>query len=351
MVFLLLLAVAACAPACRHSGKPDSSAAKKNPAPASANVTPQPLHLKLDHAELDANGTDRATFTLAGGKNSDSAEWDIQYQAEPVCAKIIEQTDRSLILQSTLAPCHITVTASAGSQIFTKSISIQEDLSDSDGDGFPDVVELTAASDRSNFRAWFTTIAASQFEHASDAWPAEKRDCAGLIRFAFVEALKKHDTETLSKFKYLARTGMPDVRKFNYPDAPLLGDAMFRTRAGAFKVSDLDDGSFQPYVIARLLQEANTHFVSRHMEDALPGDLIFFLRFAESDMPYHSMIYLGADPGGEPALVYHTGPVNGTAGRIKLITVAELMAFPDMRWRPASENDNFLGVYRFNILD
>lgn len=352
LALLLTAAVCAGAPSCKNEkGRAHRPAAggKSAPAAASAKKQPQPLGLAVDHAVIRANGTDRATVSLSGGKGGEQAEWAIKPQ--PPCAVIIEQTPRSVILQSTLEECEISVTAKTGFREFTRRITMLKDTADSDGDGFPNAVELTSESDRRNFRAWFTAIAVSQVRHQSDAWPPEKRDCAGLIRFAFSEALKKHDTQTLSRYKYLARSDMPDVRKYNYPAVPMLGDALFRTRPGVFRAADLEDGAFAPFVTAQLMHEANTHFVSRSLDHALPGDLIFYLRFSESTLPYHSMIFVGAEPGGEPALVYHTGPVNNTAGTMKLMTVADLMSLPDPVWHPAPENPNFLGVFRFNILD
>ena len=67
------------------------------------------------------------------------------------------------------------------------------------------------------------------------------------------------------------------------------------------------------------------------------------------------MIYVGpsqieAAGGREPLVVYHTGPVGKSAGEIRRPTLAQLMNFPDPRWRPVPSNSNFLGVYRWNIL-
>ena len=64
---------------------------------------------------------------------------------------------------------------------------------DSDNDGIPDAAELQSYSDRENFRRWFTLIAEGQFYRLSSDWNAEQRDCAGLVRFAWREALRRHD--------------------------------------------------------------------------------------------------------------------------------------------------------------
>ncbi len=64
---------------------------------------------------------------------------------------------------------------------------------DSDGDGIPNAEELHSFDDRANFRRWFTSIAEMQFYHFSDAWSQQKRDCAGLVRFTWRAALRRHD--------------------------------------------------------------------------------------------------------------------------------------------------------------
>lgn len=64
---------------------------------------------------------------------------------------------------------------------------------DLDHDGLPDAIELHTFNDRENFRRWFTWIAEMQFYKLSDEWNTEQRDCAGLARFAWREALRTHD--------------------------------------------------------------------------------------------------------------------------------------------------------------
>ena len=334
---------------CRRAQPESALAAAAGPA--------EPLTLVANHKYMHANGLERTILTVHGGDTSKPVEWTLStgdkagYEPEDVL-KVIEETGSRLMVQTSLRPGRVSITAGRGKEKRTAHLLVQRDLSDDDADGFPDVAELWSQSDRERFRAWFTAIALSQRRHISDAWPPEKRDCAGLIRFAYAEALKKHTNENLARFKYLERSNIRDVKKYNYPDTPLLGELLFRTRQGAFEPTDTGDGAFSAFADARNLQEFNTHFVSKDLNRAKPGDLLFFLRFAESDMPYHSMIYLDAPaPGGSPMLVYHTGPVDDTAGRIKYISVQDLLRFPDVRWHPVPENENFLGVYRFNILD
>ena len=70
-------------------------------------------------------------------------------------------------------------------------------------------------------------------------------------------------------------------------------------------------------------------------------------------MPFHAMILLGQsqiEPGNETYVVYHTGPSGRSRGEIRRVALAQLLNYPDARWRPISANPGFLGVYRWNIL-
>jgi uncharacterized protein YfaT (DUF1175 family) len=96
----------------------------------------------------------------------------------------------------------------------------------------------------------------------------------------------------------------------------------------------------------------NTHFVSRNLERAQPGDLLFYRQPAEH-MPFHSMVFCGRSQiTGDAArwLVYHTGPAGAEPGEVKRLAVEQLTHYPEPQWRPVAANPNFLGIYRWNIL-
>jgi uncharacterized protein YfaT (DUF1175 family) len=96
----------------------------------------------------------------------------------------------------------------------------------------------------------------------------------------------------------------------------------------------------------------NTYFVGHDLYRARPGDLLFFRQDGQR-MPFHAMIFLGrgqVEPGNETYVVYHTGPSGRSPGEIRRVSLAQLLNYPDARWRPISANPGFLGVYRWNIL-
>src|SRR2546421_7891583 len=102
---------------------------------------------------------------------------------------------------------------------------------DSDNDGIPDAAELQSFMDRENFRRWFTLIAEGQFYHLSEQWNATQRDCAGLVRFAWREALRHHDRVWFQKMGPGYPAIAPDIARYNLEQSPL-GERLFRTNFG-----------------------------------------------------------------------------------------------------------------------
>ena len=251
-------------------------------------------------------------------------------------------------------------------------------LSDSDHfeDGTPDFLRLDDEADRVAFRRWFTWLAEAQYFQTANR-PAEINDCAALIRYAYREALRAHDSGWAQESRLPVVPAFHSVAKYQYPYSPL-GAALFRVTDGPFRVSDLTQtaqgsqasqtpqagirlrtdklpeplSAFAQFADARSLWRFNTWLVSRDVSRALPGDLLFYRQ--ESDrMPYHSMIWLGPSqlrPDGNAYVIYHTGPDGGLPGEMRRLAAQELLQYPKGEWRPLPSNPRFLGVYRWNIL-
>jgi uncharacterized protein YfaT (DUF1175 family) len=224
---------------------------------------------------------------------------------------------------------------------------------DADADGIPDAAELNAFGDRENFRRWFTGIAEQQFYEASKEWNEEQRDCAGLVRFSWREALRAHDRRWLARMGASYEAFAPDVRAYTLEHSPL-GEKIFRTASGAFRESDLKDETFSEFADARTLKEFNASFVSRDRRAAQGGDLLFFFQPGAHRYPYHVMIFLGAarveNEGAADWVVYQTGTSPNDKGTVRKVRLAVLDHHPDARWRPVASNRNFLGFYRLKIL-
>lgn len=224
------------------------------------------------------------------------------------------------------------------------------DNADVVGDGTPDFLRLHDPADRLSFRRWFTLLAESQYYR--DKPVPEIDDCAALLRFAYREALREHDATWSHLMALPVPAASGDVQQYQYPYTPL-GAELFRVRDGRFAVADLRDGAFAQFADAETLWRHNTFAIGRNVARAHPGDLLFFRQDPAERMPFHAMIYLGrsqVEPGREQFVVYHTGPDDKSPGQIKRLMIAELLNYPDARWRPVASNPAFLGVYRWNIL-
>lgn len=225
---------------------------------------------------------------------------------------------------------------------------------DSDADGIPDAVELRSYGDRESFREWFTAIAEAQFYSESREWNESQRDCAGLVRFAWREALRKHDRAWLLRMGEGYDPVAPDVRAYTLERSPV-GEKLFRSTAGTFDEANLSDGTFSEFADARTLKEFNSRFVGREARQAEPGDLLFFHQPWVQKYPYHVMLFLGRartdDEGAADWLVYHTGSSATDAGEVRKVRLSVLARHPDPRWRPVAANKNFLGFYRLKILE
>jgi hypothetical protein len=184
------------------------------------------------------------------------------------------------------------------------------------------------AADRENFRRWFAWLAESQFYRETKDLPAEVNDCAALARFAYREALRRHDGRWAGELRLTDVPPLGPVRGYGKP------------AGGWFHIGD---GRYADFADARTLMRENTSLIARELERAAPGDLLFYHQL-EQDMPFHLMIYLGEH------IVYHTGPIGGGPGEVRRPSVQELRRHPDPRWRPVVGNSNFLGVFRWHIL-
>jgi len=225
------------------------------------------------------------------------------------------------------------------------------DTGDAVGDGTPDFLRLHDPADRVAFRHWFTLLAEAQYYRGTPL--PEIDDCAALLRFAYREALRAHDSAWALALSLPAPASSGNVQQYQYPYTPLGAD-LFRVHGGSFAKDDLREGGFAQFADAETLWRHNTFSVGRNVSRAHPGDVLFFRQNGDGGrMPFHAMIFLGRsqiEPGAEQFVVYHTGPNGKSPGEIKRLSVAQLMNYPDPRWRPIASNPAFLGVYRWNIL-
>lgn len=222
---------------------------------------------------------------------------------------------------------------------------------DSFGDGFPACARLDRPADRESFTRWMTYLAEAAYYHASPPVTGEVADCAALIRYAYRNALAAHTPAWRRQAGLPFEPGFAEISKYAYPRWPL-GRHLFRTRPGPFAASDLENGAFGEFADARTLMMYNSFPVSRDVQAARPGDLLFFQQPEQSE-PFHMILFVGRShfqPQGSDWIVYHTGDLDGKRGDVRHLQTALLMRHPDPRWRPLAANPRFLGVYRLDLL-
>jgi hypothetical protein len=306
--------------------------------------SPEPLRISLTPDRIVADGYDSAVLEIQGSsatapRISGAAVEEITWSEGKWQARI-----RGGVTPGTVH-LHVEI---AGYTPATATLTAVLDPRDTAQDGTPDFLRLDDSHDRQQFRRWFTYLAESQYFQEPVNRPAEINDCAALIRYAYREALRAHDTIWAGGANLPVLPAFDSVARYRYPNTPL-GPALFRVREGPFRAQDLADGAFLQFADARTLWRYNTHFAGRDLARALPGDLLFF----RQENTYHSMIYLGESqlsPDGKRYIVYHTGPEGSSPGEMRRLTVEELARFPQPEWRPVAGNPSFLGAARWNIL-
>jgi uncharacterized protein YfaT (DUF1175 family) len=308
--------------------------------------------LVLTPAELPADGAAMATLTI---ETASPEAPRVSFSDNPHTATV-EQVARTAagwqaILRAGVWPARTTVRVEVpGAAPAAAILTTKFAPADSAGDGTPDFLRLDDPRDQEAFRRWFPFLAEAQYFQEPKLRPKEIVDCAALIRYAYREALRAHVGSWAAEAHLPLVPAFESVARYQVPYTSL-GSAIFRVRDGSFRPSDLDDGAFAQFADARTIMRLNTHFVSRDLARALPGDLLFFHH--DADMPFHSMIYVGESAiskDGSRYVVYHTGPEGSDPGEIRRLSLPELLRFPEQQWRPIAPNRNFLGVYRWNIL-
>ncbi|MBF6593477.1 MAG: DUF1175 family protein [Thermaceae bacterium] len=227
----------------------------------------------------------------------------------------------------------------------TASLGIaQRDVSDLDSDGYPDITELHSTAERDSFMRWFAAIAEAQYTAPSPTWKAEDQDCSGLLRFAYIEALKPKTLEWFKQFAYFPDRDIPPLKTLSYP-LPLISRSIFRVAPGRYKPDDVEQGRLVGRTTAEYMMNFSTVFLGRTPDKARRGDLLFFVHPLARGSAYHSMVYLG-----NGRVVYHTGLSPQEGGEVRLLTLDTLNKHPSASWHPVPENPNFLGFFRWKIV-
>jgi uncharacterized protein len=247
---------------------------------------------------------------------------------------ILELQDSYAHLRSTGKEGYVVIKTRKGIERVLKFWPIKTDL---DEDGFPDVLELHDSRSQMLFRQRLLLIAELQLKSISPAWQDLQRDCAGLIRFSYIQALQKPTAEWLKSTGFKALKGRSALE---YP-----WELYEKLQMWPFKISKgryRDKNQFSNFADAEHLMKYHTVFMEKNIENALPGDLVFFFNPQKEEMPYHAMLVTKTAP--ELELIYHTGGNEG----LKKVKISYLQHSPD--FYPHKSNIYYMGVYRFKII-
>ncbi len=176
------------------------------------------------------------------------------------------------------------------------------------------------------FRAWFVLLVAEQLRQGPNPrW--QHRDCAGLVRFAVDESFSSHDAAWRRNNSLQERRLPPEL-------ALSPQQTQWRQRWRHI------DGSIGAFATAFAMVQENSIFVSRDINQAQPGDLLFF----DQGEDQHLMIWMGN------YIAYHTGTRRRHDTGLRAVGVQQMLAWRDVRWQPRNDNPNFIGVFRLRFL-
>ncbi|WP_246598823.1 DUF1175 family protein [Methylogaea oryzae] len=195
--------------------------------------------------------------------------------------------------------------------------------------------------DENALRRSVSYLALYQARKVSPLWEGRQRDCAGLVRFAYREALKERSVAQTRRLGLPPALHLPTVssrsrRLFpQYPHIWQVGvDSGGKPRRGDF-------------ADAETLVGYNFRHKSQSLQAARSGDLLVYRKPLENDQPYHLMLYVENAP--HDLAVYHNG-AHGADAQVRVVRAEELFRSPDPVWIPAGDNPHFLGVYEWNRL-
>ena len=159
-------------------------------------LTPATLILEAIPVALPADGFSSAEIKLhsATGRDLYGLRVEIDDPHRAIVDSVVVHGDSAVISVHTgVLPGEAKLTfAAPGFEPKQVALETTLDVSDSVGDGTPDFLRLHDVADRAAFRRWFTLLAESQYYRRQPI--AEVDDCAPLLRYAYREALRPHDS-------------------------------------------------------------------------------------------------------------------------------------------------------------
>lgn len=155
-------------------------------------------------------------------------------------------------------------------------------------------------------------------------WSAANRDCAGLVRYIFHEALSPHGDGFFARYREMRRLG-------NYSSKGELSRV-----AGYWSANN--------HVAPDVLRHCRYLGRDGRSQKLQTGDLLYY-ESAERRLRHVMLI---VSPGSRAFLVYHTGDQRD---ELRLRTFDDMRALAEAHWHPDPQNPAFRGIYRPHFLD
>ncbi len=155
-------------------------------------------------------------------------------------------------------------------------------------------------------------------------WHKTNRDCAGLVRYVFAEAMSPHDGHFLGYYPEL--NALPDS-----PDTGELRRARVQWQQGNNTARELIQHSI---ILGRTVQTGALK----------TGDLLYF---ESAELKIRHVMLVIRSPRGV-FLVYHTGDERD---ELRIRTLADILSLPETQWHPEPGNPVFRGYFRPAFLD
>jgi hypothetical protein len=196
--------------------------------------------------------------------------------------------------------------------------------------------------DEKAFRESVTRLALLQARTPSSQWRETDRDCSGLVRFVYREALKPRSVQQMEKVGVPGALNLPALSEQSrglFPDYPRMWQVGYTNRGSPL---------YGAFADAETLIGFNFRRKTTDLARALSGDLLVFQRALDVDQPYHLMIFVQNRP--QDLVVYHNG-ARGKEAEVRVVRMNDLMTPPDPVWIPSHRNPHFLGVYEWNRID
>jgi len=186
-------------------------------------------------------------------------------------------------------------------------------------------------------RESIVALALQQSRKISRAWDPAQRDCAGLVRFAYREALRQRTVAQRNRLEVPDQLSLPPLSGW--------GQRISGNGAKIWVAGYYPDGKkiLSEFVSAEALIAHNFKHRSWRVDDAQTGDVLVFSRPNRGENVFHLMLVAneGARSG---SVVYHNGE-KGKNGQVRVVAMRELFESADVNWRPDRSNTSFLGVF------